>query len=419
MLEYLKMQNVSGCHMRKIATLIREGIMVVFAQVAAFALQPVLNRRNIWIVSEKKTEARDNGYHFFKYICTQKPELNAYYVIQVGAADEERVRNLGHVIPYDSLRHCIYFFAAKYRVCSQTHGVSPFNEHTGVVRRLRFYRRKNQYQINLKHGISKDFRDAFDFRKLGFDLYICGAEPEYHYIKETFRYPERNIALTGFCRFDALYDLPETEKIILVMPTFREWLRTSDSAKNQASEQEINSFKDSKYYRYYAGFLSDTRLIDIVRDNGYKVVFYLHYTFQPYTGVFDELLTSEQKEYVIIAKRNEFDVQDLLKRAAVLVTDYSSVFFDFSYMYKPVIYCQFDEAEYREKHYQEGYFVYKRDGFGPVVTTADETFVCLRELMERGMRMDDAYRCRVNSFFNPHDAHNCERVYNAILRLDV
>ena len=39
----------------------------------------------------------------------------------------------------------------------------------------------------------------------------------------------------------------------------------------------------------------------------------------------------------------------------MLITDYSSVYFDIAYMRKPIIFYQFDEEEFRRKHYQRGY----------------------------------------------------------------
>lgn len=44
----------------------------------------------------------------------------------------------------------------------------------------------------------------------------------------------------------------------------------------------------------------------------------------------------------------KYDVQQLLKESLLLITDYSSVFFDMMYMNKPVIFYQFDENQYRK-----------------------------------------------------------------------
>ena len=123
-------------------------------------------------------------------------------------------------------------------------------------------------------------------------------------------------------------------------------------------------------------------------------------------------------EVVTIAGRDCNDVQTLLKESSLLVTDYSSVFFDFAYMHKPVIYAQFDMAEYREKHYKEGMFVYERDGFGPVCGDLQSTVIEVEKELERNCLLDELYMKRVSDFFIPYDNHNCERVYNAILKLE-
>ena len=188
--------------MKRIVKLSYRALVIIVAQIVAFLLQKRLEKKNIWIFSEKKLEARDNGYHFFKFIRTNHPEIKAYYVIDKRGADVEKVKQLGSVIDYDSFRHCVCYFVAKERICSQIHGVRPFEEYP-ALKKIKIYRRKDQRQINLKHGISKDYSPVFDFRKMGYDLYIAGVKPEYDYIKALFNYPDKNIVLSGFCRFDA------------------------------------------------------------------------------------------------------------------------------------------------------------------------------------------------------------------------
>ena len=394
---------------RLVAGLIKIALAQVY--VATFGRHYI--KQDIWIVGEKKTEARDNGYHFFKYLRSEHPEINSYYVIRENSADIEKVRSIGPVIGFDSFKHCIYYAAAKIRACSQTHGVQPFEDVPGI-KRIRLFMRKDQLHINLKHGISKDLLPSFDFRKVGFNLYIAGAKPEYDAIKEQFNYPDKNIALTGFCRFDALHNLPAPEKIILFMPTFRSWLRTSDSSKAEAAEKEMKKFLESRYYKAYRELLTDESLLSKVKDNGYKILFYIHYTFQPYVKAFEPFAN----DVVTVCKRSGYDVQKLLTSSSMLITDYSSVFFDYGYMMKPMVFYQFDLDEYRDKHYKEGYFSYERDAFGPVVKTKEAVVEYMLHIINQNMQMDDEYKARAGRFFIPHDNHNCQRVYEAILRLD-
>lgn len=399
--------------MKRIVKLSYRALAIIAAQIVAFLLQKRLEKKNIWIFSEKKLEARDNGYHFFKFIRTNHPEINAYYVIDKRGTDVEKVKQLGSIISYDSFRHCVFFYVAKERICSQIHGVRPFEEYP-ALKKIKIYRRKDQRQINLKHGISKDYSPVFDFRKMGYDLYIAGVKPEYDYIKSLFNYPDKNIVLSGFCRFDALHNLPAPKKQILIMPTFRSWLRTSDSSKHEASEGEMQKFLKSDYFKFYSGLLSERDLINVAKELGFSIFFYLHYTFQPYTKAF----LPYASDVVKIAGREEFDVQNLLKDSALLVTDYSSVFFDFAYMHKPVVYAHFDKAEYREKHYKEGMFVYERDGFGPVCGDLQTVVAETKAIVQNNCGLTETYKKRVEDFFIPYDNHNCERVYDAILNLE-
>lgn len=389
-------------------------IKMFLAQIYVKFFGKKLIKKNLWIISEKKTEARDNGYHFFKYMQKNHSEIESIYVIQKGCSDCSKVESIGPTINFNSFKHCVYYYAAKYRVCSQIHGVRPYEEIRGI-RRFSIYKREDQRHINLKHGISKDTRpDAFDFRKAGFDLYIAAAKPEYDYIKDTFDYPDKNIALTGFCRFDALHNLQEPDRMVLIMPTFREWLRTSDSSKDRASDEEMKIFMDSDYYKAYRDLLSNSSLLNIVRKYGYKINFYMHYTFQPYRYAFENLTN----DVVTVCSRDQYDVQNLMKTSAMMITDFSSVFFDYAYMKKPLIYYQFDLTAYRKKHYQEGYFSYERDGFGPVITEQQNIIDCIARLFQRNCKMEEEYEKRVEKFFIPYDDHNCERVYEAILRLE-
>ena len=103
--------------------------------------------------------------------------------------------------------------------------------------------------------------------------------------------------------------------------------------------------------------------------------------------------------------------------SAALITDYSSIFFDFAYMNKPLAYYQFDYDKFRSGHYQEGYFSYKRDGFGPVINSAEELMWWIKNVIACSFANEQKYTDRINEFFTLRDTKNCERTYNAICGL--
>jgi CDP-glycerol glycerophosphotransferase (TagB/SpsB family) len=109
------------------------------------------------------------------------------------------------------------------------------------------------------------------------------------------------------------------------------------------------------------------------------------------------------------------DYRDLFCRGSVLVTDYSSVAFDFAYLRKPVVYAQGDREEFFEGHlYSEGYYSYHQHGFGPVVRTVPELVDSLVHLMASSGEMGAVYRDRVDRFFAFSGGGNCERLSRAI-----
>ena len=219
--------------------------------------------------------------------------------------------------------------------------------------------------------------------------------------------------LTGLCRYDRLMQAGVPKKQILVMPTARCWLRAGIVEK-EATKDEMSQFLQSDFYRNFQTLLTDEQLLEKARDYGYTIVFYLHYALQSYTKGFLPL----QNETVRIADRENDDVQQLMMESAVMVTDYSSVFFDFAYMKKPEVFFQFDEAEFRGSHYRKGYFDYAKDGFGPVLTTSRDVADELIRLLGTGCAMASEYLAKAEHFFAFFDERNCERTYCAIRNME-
>lgn len=369
----------------------------------------LLYSKEIWLIQEKHTEARDNGYFLFRYIRENHPEINAFYSITDDSPDRFKVDVLGNTISADSFMHYVYYLAAKYSIGSQPFGACPYP--TDWNKKLGCFRRRDQKVVFLQHGVIKDNLPGLNYKKTHFDLFICSAVPEHLYVCNELNYPSEKVGLLGLCRFDNLNNRKKN-KSILIMPTFRKWLVAKDR-ENDADKSDCERFKNSSFYKYYSNLLSNTMLLHEAMQEGYKIYFYLHYSFQSFTKEFLEYAN----DTVIIADRFHYDVQQLLIDNSILITDYSSVFFDFAYMLKPEVYFQFDESEYRENHYYNGYFDYRKDGFGPVYSEIGEVVDYVIKKMKSDCQMEEKYRKRANDFFAYRDNKNCERTFNAIEKL--
>ena len=205
------------------------------------------------------------------------------------------------------------------------------------------------------------------------------------------------VKLTGFARFDNLKKGKSNQ--VLFMPTHRIYM-------HYMNNQE---FVKSSYYKHVNGLINNDNLIDLLEKNNLYFVFYIHSEFYKYINLFNT-----KSKRIIIAKKSDYDVQDLLINSSLLITDYSSVFFDFAYMEKPVIYYQFDYDEYRKNHYHEGYFDYKKDGFGKVFNNENDVIKEIKKYINSDYKLDNKTLNKINNFFAFKDNNNCERIYNEI-----
>jgi CDP-glycerol glycerophosphotransferase (TagB/SpsB family) len=364
-------------------------------------------KRGIWLISERGDEAKDNGYVFFKYLRCKHPEIKAYYVADIKhRRDYDRVIKYKNVIQVGSIKHKLYYLLAK-KVITTHPGVSdpyPYKTFTQGIRKKLLSRK----YIFLQHGITmNDVRNLIGKEFAPVDLFICGAKPEYEYVRDFFGFNRNEVIYTGFARFDLLYQRVE-KKVILLMPTWRKGITFDLKANNN----DKAGFQSTDYYKAYQSFINNNEVHDMLRENGYKLIFYPHYEAQKYISCF----TSDCPN-IIIADKDYYDVRNLLKTSKIMITDYSSVAMDFAYMEKPLIYYQFDKALFRMTHYKEGYFSYEEDGFGPVVETEDEVIMELKKLLDCNGKNSEYYLNKSRHFFPLKDNNNCERIYNAILKL--
>ena len=111
------------------------------------------------------------------------------------------------------------------------------------------------------------------------------------------------------------------------------------------------------------------------------------------------------------------DVQRHFARAAVLVTDYSSIAFNAAYIERPVVYFQFDADKVLGGGHvgKKGYFSYERDGFGPVATTLSEAEQAIVATVRAGRRPTETYQRRIDATFPERDGRCSKRVADAII----
>jgi CDP-glycerol glycerophosphotransferase len=106
------------------------------------------------------------------------------------------------------------------------------------------------------------------------------------------------------------------------------------------------------------------------------------------------------------------DVTELYIAADVLITDYSSVMFDFSVTGKPMLFLAPDLERYQAE--RGFYFDFEAEAPGPILKTADEVLETLGKLPEITKNFQSAYKHWQHKFNSLEDGQAAKRVTSAV-----
>ncbi len=361
--------------------------------------------RNAWIVMDRLTDADDNGERLFEYLRAERPDINAWFVIDSHSPDFSRMAALHgeRVVAHGSQQWLD--LALNCTVIASSH-ITPAIINPPQLRRLR----TNPWKIAfLQHGVVRDDVSRW-FNRQYVDLIVASTAGEYaSFVDDDTNYEltTREAKLVGLARFDRLLrlgaDYPsDKQDLVLVTPTWRNDLQVSD-----ARLPVTQGFLESQFVTNWLALLNDEGFREAVAAAGKRIGFLPHPNLQ---SVLPQLALPDDIELLSYAGQ---DVQRFIARAAFQITDYSSMAFNSAYLDRPVIYFQFDAEDFFSgaNNSRPGYFDFERDGFGPVTTTVDQTVSATRLLLER---TPDEYAARIRATFPTRDGRCCERTVAAI-----
>lgn len=228
-----------------------------------------------------------------------------------------------------------------------------------IERSFRFKKKKQKY-LNTDHGIPiKKFGNQVagrkDFNFYHINYFCVSGEFEAEMYPNAYHLNPKNIIRTGLPRNDSLYNYSKEEvskikkrlnlgnkKIVLYAPTWRD---STDSGNTFVLKPPIS-------FKKWESLLK----------KDYIILLRTH----PYTT---ELLGVEFDEFVRDYS-NYKNVNDLIKVADILISDYSAILFDFAITEKPMFCFAYDYDEY---HKERGLVLDLANEFpGGIVRTEDE-----------------------------------------------
>ncbi|CAM5472317.1 CDP-glycerol:glycerophosphate glycerophosphotransferase OS=Streptomyces alboniger OX=132473 GN=CP975_13545 PE=3 SV=1 [Streptomyces alboniger] len=108
------------------------------------------------------------------------------------------------------------------------------------------------------------------------------------------------------------------------------------------------------------------------------------------------------------------DIMELLLIADVLVTDYSSVMFDFAVTGRPMLFFTYDLEHYRDR-LRGFYFDFERRAPGPLLPTSDELIAALKDVGAASGPYEEAYEAFRAEFCGLDDGLAARRVVDRML----
>lgn len=315
----------------------------------------------------------ENGYNEkYKIICSlsdyrsQAPQKNVKFV--------------------SNIRGLFSFFRCKYALyCFGKYPVKP---------------RRGQKVFNLWHGmpLKRVGNMVEGFEEVDYNYFthlLCTSEFFSPLMKESFSCGDESIVICGEPRTDEMVKAAQSrengEKLLFWLPTFR---------KGRSDELDILSREQFE------------RLDAMCEKHGWSVIVKLHPLSEANSADYDIL------NNIKIATQKEFEQWDeglytLLGRTDCLITDYSSVYFDFLLLDRPIGFAAGDIDEYGD---ERGFTMKNPSEYmaGEICRNGEEMLGFI-EAVFCGKDTFKEKRNEMNRLFNFYrDGDNCRRVLEAV-----
>lgn len=367
-----------------------------------------------WIIMDHPNRADDNGEHFYRYVRSNHPKINSFFMLKPDSSDWDRLQSEGFsLVAYGSKEAAMLTLNAKYIISSHIDA--------GIydpVSRKRFGPSPAR-RIFLQHGMVMNDLSRWLNTK-GLALMVSSSPMEYdHFVGDgsTYKFTSKEVVLTGLPRHDYLVrnsrNPKSDRKYLTFVPTWRQSLVNKlKSASSKADQRAI--LHQSSFYLQWKRVVSSSKMRDLAQRSGLEIVFILHDHLSAFEDLFDFA------DHVVVSSFKNFRIQDLLLSSRVLVTDYSSIATEAMIAKVPVAYFQFDRNEmFSGGHtFEEGWFDYETHGFGPVFQYAIQLEKWLRGRSVNGWEASRIYETRLKNTLPTLDGNSSARVYEAIEQLD-
>lgn len=355
----------------------------------------------IWLYTDASTVEIDNAYTQFVHDMATEDGVKRYYVKTNAKTDVSKFRK-NQVIAFGSKAHIDILPRAEKILTSFADeavilpNVPKKNELLGKIRAEIIY---------LQHGILHAHLPWYYSKYVTYvDKVVISSDFEKKNFINNYDYDESDLICSGMARFDTIKRSSLHTGKILYAPSWRSYLVKTKSAVERVGNENV--FMNSNYYHGIMSLISDEKFRHFLELKGIVLDVKMHPEFFKVYGNIEFTETPNIKQAPLTIDYNAYDL---------IITDFSSMLFDFVYMNKPVVYYVPDINEFKcgLNHYRE-LDMPLEDGLGFFATDVESIVDHIIELAKNNFIVKEEYKDKYAKFYELISSKATDALYNAL-----
>lgn len=399
--------QVKVAYLTRLVTKFVKNLLLLLLYLTTFVIP---RSKNLWVFGAWFGHSyADNSRYLFEYVCVNEPSVRAIWLSR-DSGIVQRLREAGREA-YLARSAAGFWYSSRASVAFLTSGLDDVNRvganraiviqlwHGIPLKKIGFDDRitTNPSKSRPERLLKRVWQFIFPYTREGYDYVISPSEAISERFASAFGIDRSKVIVTGYPRTDVILGTREE-------PPFLKKLMRKWNVDRVVAYLPTHRGEGRREIDLLAG-LDMGRLRTCLLSNRAVMVIKMHYYHR-----FDTNRISEEGGPVYwITEEDLEDVNLLLPHVDVLITDYSSVFYDFLLLNRPIIFAPFDLYWYNKED-REFYEDYDAATPGPkcrdwreLIETMDEVLKCADDYAARRVELCK----RVNRFA---DTDNCRRV---------
>ena len=328
---------------------IQSVIQTILGRIFVFPLSNIVKRdKSLWVFGSNFGYA-DNPKYLYEEVLRNYPNIKAIWIYKNSGATSWYKSNGIKAFYYKSIKGVYYCMKA---------AVYVYSFRTSDIN---YYTSGNAFKVNLWHGIGMKEVEFRIKKGLIANRYNGSLISRLHY-PVLYQKPDilLNVGVKYFNKLRDSFQVNNENCVVDIYPRCKFFYESRDQQINRIQNEggELKKMYDkikdySKVYLYMPTFRDSSR--DIFTSSGFDFEMLNEalkksndfFVIKVHPNTFG-LLTKLKDYSNILITRHQFDIYPLLPFVDVLITDYSSIYFDFLLLKKEIILFPFDYQEYQK-----------------------------------------------------------------------